>query len=198
MEIIEQIGSYAGLAAIVGLAVLSALYFSQARDVKRLREWAGRAPDRAPTNYPHRVVAQPTQPPRPAPPQGAPAPPPPVPLPPGAQPSAAGAGPAVAAGPVAATPAAARAAEAPTGGDGGQAVSQNTVAHPPPRPPPQTLAPRQAPPGMGGHFAREAQIARQREEAQRREQELAEGGDATGDEQLEDEEYTEDEELEGE
>jgi hypothetical protein len=38
MEIIEQIGSYAGLAAIVGLAVLSALYFSQARDLRRLRE----------------------------------------------------------------------------------------------------------------------------------------------------------------
>lgn len=38
MEIIEQIGSYAGLAAVVGLAVLSALYFSQARDVRRLRE----------------------------------------------------------------------------------------------------------------------------------------------------------------
>jgi hypothetical protein len=46
MEIIEQIGSYAGLAAVVGLAVLSALYFSQARDVKRLRDWAGRAPER--------------------------------------------------------------------------------------------------------------------------------------------------------
>src|SRR5215204_5919233 len=43
---IEQIGSYAGYAAILGLAVLSALYFSQARDVKRLREWAGRAPER--------------------------------------------------------------------------------------------------------------------------------------------------------
>ena len=62
MEIIEQIGSYAGLAAIVGLAVLSALYFSQARDVKRLREWAGRAPERAaqpPVPAPQRVVAQP-------------------------------------------------------------------------------------------------------------------------------------------
>ena len=46
MEIIQEIGSYAGLAAVVGLAVLSALYFSQARDVKRLREWAGRAPER--------------------------------------------------------------------------------------------------------------------------------------------------------
>ena len=47
-EIVEQIGSYAGFAAMVGLAVLSALYFSQARDVRRLREWAGRAPEREP------------------------------------------------------------------------------------------------------------------------------------------------------
>ena len=46
MKIIEQIGAYAGLASVVGLAVLAALYFSQARDVKRLREWAGRAPER--------------------------------------------------------------------------------------------------------------------------------------------------------
>ncbi len=44
MEILQEIGSYAGLAAVFGLAVLSALYFSQARDVKRLREWAARAP----------------------------------------------------------------------------------------------------------------------------------------------------------
>jgi hypothetical protein len=47
VELIQEIGSYAGFAAVVGLAVLSALYFSQARDVKRLREWAGRAPERA-------------------------------------------------------------------------------------------------------------------------------------------------------
>src|SRR3954469_19681766 len=47
MQIIKEIGAYAGLAGIVGLAVLSALYFSQARDLKRLREWAGRAPERA-------------------------------------------------------------------------------------------------------------------------------------------------------
>src|SRR5215218_3778251 len=61
MEIIEQIGAYAGLASIIGLAVLSALYFSQARDVKRLREWAGRAPERAAEQAaaPQRVVAQP-------------------------------------------------------------------------------------------------------------------------------------------
>ena len=79
MEVIEQIGSYAGLAAIVGLAVLSALYFSQARDVKRLREWAGRAPERAAqpaTAVPQRVVAQPQ-----AKPAGTP---PPVPTPAGA------------------------------------------------------------------------------------------------------------------
>src|SRR3954447_21816430 len=43
---IEQIGAICGFAAVLGLAVLSALYFSQARDVKRLREWAGRAPER--------------------------------------------------------------------------------------------------------------------------------------------------------
>ena len=47
MELIQEIGSYAGFAAVVGLGVLSALYFSQARDIKRLREWAGRAPERA-------------------------------------------------------------------------------------------------------------------------------------------------------
>ena len=29
----------------MGLVVLSALYFSQAREVERLREWAGRAPE---------------------------------------------------------------------------------------------------------------------------------------------------------
>jgi hypothetical protein len=47
MHLVQEIGSYAGFAAVVGLAVLSALYFSQARDVRRLREWAGRAPERA-------------------------------------------------------------------------------------------------------------------------------------------------------
>src|SRR6476620_9824931 len=44
---IEKYGAYAGLVAIPGLAVLSLLYFAQAREVKRLREWAGRAPERA-------------------------------------------------------------------------------------------------------------------------------------------------------
>ena len=47
LEIVQEIGAVAGWAAVAGLAVLSALYFSQARDVKRLREWAGRAPERS-------------------------------------------------------------------------------------------------------------------------------------------------------
>ncbi len=49
MDVIQDVGAYAGFAAVVGLAVLSALYFSQARDLRRLREWAGRAPERAAT-----------------------------------------------------------------------------------------------------------------------------------------------------
>lgn len=44
---IEKYGAYAGFGAVVGLAVLSLLYFAQAREVKRLREWAGRSPERA-------------------------------------------------------------------------------------------------------------------------------------------------------
>jgi hypothetical protein len=46
-HVVEQVGSIAGFAAVIGLALLSALYFSQARDLRRLREWAGRAPERA-------------------------------------------------------------------------------------------------------------------------------------------------------
>jgi hypothetical protein len=62
VHLIQEIGSYAGLAAILGLAVLSALYFSQARDVRRLREWAGRAPERAAEQaMGGRVTAQPQE-----------------------------------------------------------------------------------------------------------------------------------------
>jgi hypothetical protein len=46
VDLIEQVGAYVGIAAFVGLAILALLYFSQARDVRRLREWAGRAPER--------------------------------------------------------------------------------------------------------------------------------------------------------
>jgi hypothetical protein len=47
VDVVERVGSYVGLAAFLGLAVLALLYFSQARDVRRLRDWAGRAPERA-------------------------------------------------------------------------------------------------------------------------------------------------------
>jgi len=54
---IEKYGAYAGIAAVVGLGVLSLLYFAQAREVKRLREWAGRAPERD-ADLQQRVVAE--------------------------------------------------------------------------------------------------------------------------------------------
>ncbi len=40
-------GAIAAFAGLLGIAVLSLLVFSQAREIKRLREWAGRAPERA-------------------------------------------------------------------------------------------------------------------------------------------------------
>jgi hypothetical protein len=46
VELIKQIGAFAGLASFIGLAVLAMLAFSQARDIRRLREWAGSAPER--------------------------------------------------------------------------------------------------------------------------------------------------------
>jgi LytR cell envelope-related transcriptional attenuator len=45
LAIVQEFGALAGLAAVVGLIVLSALYVSHARDVRRLREWAGGAPE---------------------------------------------------------------------------------------------------------------------------------------------------------
>src|SRR3954452_20198550 len=54
---VEKYGAYVGIAAFFGLAVLSLLYFSQARELKRLREWAGRAPERA-QEIEARVTAQ--------------------------------------------------------------------------------------------------------------------------------------------
>ena len=67
-EQIKDAGAFAGLASILGLAVLSLLYFGQARELRRLREWAGRAPERtaelqqqadAAAAAPRRVAAQP-------------------------------------------------------------------------------------------------------------------------------------------
>ena len=47
MDTIEQVGALVGIAAFVALAALALLYFLQAREVRRLRDWAGRAPERA-------------------------------------------------------------------------------------------------------------------------------------------------------
>src|SRR3954464_5716804 len=72
-EDLKTDGALAGLAAIPGLAVLALLYFGQAREVKRLSEWAGRAPERAAEpeqrvalDAQRRVQAQPVRPAQPA------------------------------------------------------------------------------------------------------------------------------------
>jgi hypothetical protein len=46
VELIKEIGAFAGLVAFIGLAVLALLSFAQGRDIRRLREWAGSAPER--------------------------------------------------------------------------------------------------------------------------------------------------------
>jgi hypothetical protein len=46
-DLIEKIGPFLGIAAFLGLAILAFLIIQQAREVRRLREWAGRAPERA-------------------------------------------------------------------------------------------------------------------------------------------------------
>src|SRR3954447_16681447 len=56
-DLIEKGGAYAGLAAFFGLAVLAVLHFANARELKRLRDWAGRAPERA-QELEQRVMAQ--------------------------------------------------------------------------------------------------------------------------------------------
>lgn len=45
MEIILKIGAYAGAASFFGLALVVPLYFSQARDIRRLRTWKALTPD---------------------------------------------------------------------------------------------------------------------------------------------------------
>ncbi len=163
--IIEQIGSYAGLAAILGLAVLAALFFSQARDLRRLREEAEERPAAAPTGstvrpVPRQAPDKPAAEEPAAPAPKTPAPKTPAPRPAGAQapgqpkPAGAGAAPAAAAS-TGAAPAAASAAapsapapSAPVGGghstpgqaapDAGKqgAVAANAGPAPPAKPPP--------------------------------------------------------------
>ena len=45
MDLVQQAGTYAGVAAFFGLAFLLPLYMSQSRDIRRLREWSERDPD---------------------------------------------------------------------------------------------------------------------------------------------------------
>jgi hypothetical protein len=47
IKLVDRFGPILGIAAFVGLAVLAFLLFQEAREVRRLREWAGRAPERA-------------------------------------------------------------------------------------------------------------------------------------------------------
>jgi hypothetical protein len=47
VDLIERIGPVVGIVAFLGLAILAFLIFQQAREIRRLREWAGRAPERA-------------------------------------------------------------------------------------------------------------------------------------------------------
>jgi hypothetical protein len=47
IDLIERIGPVVGIVAFLGLSVLAFLIFQQAREIRRLREWAGRAPERA-------------------------------------------------------------------------------------------------------------------------------------------------------
>ncbi|MBS1882681.1 MAG: LytR C-terminal domain-containing protein [Actinobacteria bacterium] len=46
LHTIERIGSFAGLASFLGLAIFALLSFAHGRDIRRLREWAGSAPER--------------------------------------------------------------------------------------------------------------------------------------------------------
>lgn len=45
-NVIQTVGAFAGIAAILGLVVLSMMCFSMSRDLRRLRQWAGGAPER--------------------------------------------------------------------------------------------------------------------------------------------------------
>lgn len=47
MDLLKEIGAILGFVAFGGLAVLAFLTFQQARHLRRLRDWAGREPERA-------------------------------------------------------------------------------------------------------------------------------------------------------
>jgi hypothetical protein len=47
MDVVEEAGRYAGVAAIIGLALFLPLFLSQARDIRRLRMWSEHEPNAA-------------------------------------------------------------------------------------------------------------------------------------------------------
>src|SRR4051794_39951353 len=54
---VEKYGAYVAIACFFGLAVLSLLYFAQARELRRLRDWAGRSPEFAWDELDRRVLS---------------------------------------------------------------------------------------------------------------------------------------------
>jgi hypothetical protein len=44
--VIETVGAFAGIISMLGFIVIAMMLFSQGRDIRRLREWAGGAPER--------------------------------------------------------------------------------------------------------------------------------------------------------
>ncbi len=54
---VTEAGALAAAAGLVGIARVSLLLFSQGREIRRLREWAGRAPERA-AEWEQRVTAE--------------------------------------------------------------------------------------------------------------------------------------------
>ena len=46
LHTVERIGSFAGLASFLGVALYALLLFAHGRDIRRLRDWAGSAPER--------------------------------------------------------------------------------------------------------------------------------------------------------
>lgn len=59
MDLVLQVGAYAGPAAALGLLLLAPLYLSQRRDVRRLRAWAEHEPERGEQPAPAPVAAGP-------------------------------------------------------------------------------------------------------------------------------------------
>jgi hypothetical protein len=123
---VKSLGEYAGFAAIIGLALLAALYFAQARELKRLSEWAAREAARP------RLAPQPQPPPpQQLQPHPAAAPPPPalptaVTIPPASAPAVVPGAPPVPAGPIVAAPGVRR-IKIPTAGDAAR-IAPSTAA----------------------------------------------------------------------